>query len=536
MLMSSAIVTKLVLAAVVLTVCISAISAQEPCVSADRLRTLKTQIESGKPGDPNADLRSRILEMRSVVAQLTSIPSMDKSAASAVNEKLRDLQRTEAPKLCDILNTSPWPGQSVVGIDGSSAWINLLKNYLDIKLQQQFLPLISVAVEKNEVKRDSELASMVDRMRVRLGQAQVFGTQAFPANGFIVLWPIQSEDRVDALRQEYGLSTLRDYIRSIQVVYRMLVIRSTAKPARVEVQSQETSGGDVLAQGISDKDVIRIETSTVTVDATVFANEVPNLQVKDFRVFEDGQEQELSVFDQPRSPFDIVLLLDLSGSTSDQLGWIKKTTKEFVELKRDIDRIAVVTFSSGETVVSPLEQDKSKLLKSLSKIKDRGGSDVWDAEHFAMQLLKTESAAGRRKAIVIMSDGVDNALSFGAASFGSKILFADLLEEVRNSSIAFIPIFLDTEASYPGLQRAYADSRRTLQLLADESGGNYYAAKEIKQLGKVYEKVMNDVGKVYSLGYEPKNSTRDGRWRSIRVEIVGHPELKVRARSGYYAR
>jgi VWFA-related protein len=80
------------------------------------------------------------------------------------------------------------------------------------------------------------------------------------------------------------------------------------------------------------------------------------------------------------------------------------------------------------------------------------------------------------------------------------------------------------------------DARRTMQLLADESGGTLYTTANLDSLNEVYERVLEDVGRVYCLGYQSKNDKRDGTWRSIRVEIPTHPELKVRSRSGYYAR
>ncbi|HTK38370.1 MAG TPA: VWA domain-containing protein, partial [Pyrinomonadaceae bacterium] len=194
-----------------------------------------------------------------------------------------------------------------------------------------------------------------------------------------------------------------------------------------------------------------------------------------------------------------------------------------------------VTFSDKQTVVSPLESDKEKLFDSVSKIKDFGGSWVWDAEKFALDMLKRDSTADRRKAIVVMTDGVDNALTYDPGA-GSKTLFADLIEEVRNNSTAIFPIYLNTQGPGELNAQMYADARRTLQLLADESGGNYYTTKDVGKLSEVYERVLRDVGRVYSLGYEPANAKRDGSWRTIRVEIPGHPDIKVRARPGYYAK
>ena len=81
----------------------------------------------------------------------------------------------------------------------------------------------------------------------------------------------------------------------------------------------------------------------------------------------------------------------------------------------------------------------------------------------------------------------------------------------------------------------YENARKTLALLADESGGLYYKAKKIKDLEGVYEQVINDLGKVYSLGYKPSNEKHDGSWRVVKVELAGHPELSPRTRPGYYA-
>ena len=72
-------------------------------------------------------------------------------------------------------------------------------------------------------------------------------------------------------------------------------------------------------------------------------------------------------------------------------------------------------------------------------------------------------------------------------------------------------------------------------MLAEESGGLYYKAKRIDDLHGVYEQVINDLGKVYSLGYKPSLEKHDGEWRSVKIQLVGHPDLVPRARPGYYA-
>jgi VWFA-related protein len=334
------------------------------------------------------------------------------------------------------------------------------------------------------------------------------------------------------------MDLLRDHLRLIQNAYRKLVIRSTAKVKRVAMGSQQaagsTSGSNLLNQNADDQ-VLKVDTSIVTIDATVAGAMMAKLDKSDFRIFEDGKEQQITSFDASDAPFDIVLLLDLSGSTSDKVGLIKKTTKHFIEMKRDSDRVAIVTFNSGQTVVSPLESDKNKLLDKISAIKGTGASQVWDSERFAIDLLKRDSPAGRRKAIVVMTDGIDNDLFFTLGP-GSSMLFADLIEEIRNDQITIFPIYLNPSGAGNNIDQINENARRTMQLIADESGGTFYTTSNLDNLNEVYERVLQDVGRIYGLGYQPKNEKRDGTWRAIKIEVPNHPELKVRARSGYYAK
>jgi VWFA-related protein len=331
---------------------------------------------------------------------------------------------------------------------------------------------------------------------------------------------------------------LRDQIRTLQAFYHKLVIRSTAKVTRIPLKRQSSSdakSGALLLNSQADEDVVKVDTSIVTIDATVSGRQVPKLEKSDFKIYEDGVEQDISSFDASDAPFDIVLLLDLSGSTADKLGLIKKTTKHFIEVKRAADRVSIVTFNSSQTIVSPLESDKEKLFDSISKIKGIGSSKVWDSEKFALDLLKRDSPTGRRKAIVVMTDGIDNALFFFGDS-GSDILFGDLLEDIRNSQVSFFPIYLKPTGPDNRVAPVIENAQLTMQALADNSGGTFYTTANLDSLNEVYEHVIQDVGSVFSIGYQPKNDKRDGTWRTIKVEIPSHPELKVRARTGYYAR
>jgi Ca-activated chloride channel homolog len=230
--------------------------------------------------------------------------------------------------------------------------------------------------------------------------------------------------------------------------------------------------------------------------------------------------------------------VDLSGSTAEKRDLIKKSTLRFIEAARPNDRLAIVTFSHVTNLISPLTLDRAQLTASVEKMEGMGGSHVWDAVKYALNEVLGPKTLDRLRAVVLMSDGVDGSFSrFGSSPRGSTVPFADLIEQVRQSDVLIVPIYLDTQESLgnPFMETEYENARRALNLLANESGGSYYQARKISDLNGVYEQVINDLGKVYSLGYKPTNVTRDAGWRNVQISIANRPDLVTRARPGYYA-
>lgn len=292
-------------------------------------------------------------------------------------------------------------------------------------------------------------------------------------------------------------------------------------------------------------DTVRIDTDVVNLNVSVFSrNSAPPknpLEQKDFAILEDGKPQEISFFASAETPFDLVLLLDLSGSTAQKIKLIRESSKRFVDAARPDDRIAVVTFTSEVQVVSLLTRDHEALKKSIDQMeKPRGGTNFWDALRFVLEHVVGQSRAEhRRSAVVVMTDGVDNALPdvFGE---GSATTFAELMEVVRRSDTIVLPVYLDTEKEMVKEMRAtprtYVMARQQLNELAGENGNLVYTAKKVKDLNEVYAQVIRDLSTVYSIGYRPTNRERDGLWRNVDVQLVRHSELVARARRGYYAK
>ncbi len=299
-----------------------------------------------------------------------------------------------------------------------------------------------------------------------------------------------------------------------------------------------------LGQSVEPIETIRVESDLVDLKVSVVSlnpqNPSMELRQKDFLVLEDGTAQDIAFFAAADTPFDLVLLLDLSGSTNDKVKLIRKSAKRFVDATRPIDRVSVVAFTDIAQIVCPLTQDRRLLRDAIDHIeKPQGGTKFWDSLRHVLAILNASGNSLRRSAVVVMTDGVDNALPdvFGP---GSQISFDQLLHLVRASETIVFPIYLDTEDEVFKRTRtphsAFALAREQLGQLASASGSRLYLAKKLKDLAEVYQQVIGDLGRIYSIGYRPSNTSRDGKWRSVKVQIHDRQDVTARTKQGYYSR
>jgi VWFA-related protein len=537
------VVIRFVLTIIVVSVTSGSLFAQSKCLSPDEAKALLAQVESGHDRTPNKKLHDELLKLVNKSERVISRGIEGKLTNDALKKQVNEVRGESNARLCQILKESGWPTMAEVGKDGVSAMIYLVRSSRQPDLQADLLPVIISAVKRGEADK-GEVADLVDRIRVDAGRKQLFGTQVKIISGFLVLVPIEGEAQVDARRKQFGLAPLADHLRELQREYQTPLIRAVA-PSKPLVTLEKSSIDQTIAREldgpvIDADDVIRVNTSLVSLNVSVFNNKLKSfvgmLEKNDFKIFENGHEESIAYFATTDVPFDLVLLIDLSGSTSDKRDLIRTSTQSFIQAARPTDRLAIVTFADTTEVVCPLTVDRARLIESANRIEGTGGTRLWDALKYSLDNVIGPRTLGRRRAIVLMTDGVDNAL--GGGGQGSQISFADLIEEVRKTDELIVPIYLDTERdhAFNGFgKRIYENARKTLALLAEESGGPYYTARKIGDLNGVYDQLINDLGKVYSLGYKPTNETRDGSWRSVQVKMPDHPDLSPRFRPGYYA-
>lgn len=301
-----------------------------------------------------------------------------------------------------------------------------------------------------------------------------------------------------------------------------------------------STGGDVIRTG---EELIKLEARLVTLNVKVAdagGKTLPALKKEDFVVYEDGLHQDISYFEPITAPLHIVLLLDLSGSTEKKMKVLKEAAQKFVDSLKPSDTIAVAGFTRRFFIISNFTTDHKLLNDRIDDIKNRhSGTAYYDAMWATLDLL--DEAKATRKAIVVLTDGVDNSLDHPDDSdYDPKHGFDKLLARVEEADATIYPIYLDTEYETIGRNgrsghEAYVTARKQLDGVAEQTGAVMFKAERAEDLEGVYQQVAAELHSLYSMAYAPKVLVKDGKWRRISI-AVSLPGAKARTKRGYFAK
>lgn len=295
---------------------------------------------------------------------------------------------------------------------------------------------------------------------------------------------------------------------------------------------------------VGDDDVLTVDTSVVTLNFSVVDRKsgrgVTNLTGADFKVFEDSTEQQINHFETNNAPFDLLLLIDLSGSTAHVTDLIRASARRFVDAVRAGDRVGVVAFAAAPQVVSPLTSDKPALHARIDAMgAPQGDTKLYDAINYSLDYLTANSPKARRRAVVLLTDGMDSALP-NVQGDGSVLPYQELRRRVQEFDGLFYAVMTDNyeepQSPLDVQPETYDLAWDRMEELANTAGGLYYEAEKLEDVSDIYARVVEDLGTVYSISYLPTNKTRDGRWRTIRIRLPRRPEAIARGKSGYYAK
>ena len=315
----------------------------------------------------------------------------------------------------------------------------------------------------------------------------------------------------------------------------------------------------------------------VNVLATVRAKDghiVKDLNKEDFALTEDGRPQTIRYFSRETNlPLTLGLLVDTSMSQRRVLGQERTASFKFLEqvLREDKDRAFIIHFDREVELLQDLTSSRQKLEKSLDELEvsqpsqqqqrgsgggypgggrrggggggghHGGGTSLYDAVLLASnELMKKQQG---RKALIVLSDGVDNA---------SKVPIADAIEAAQRSDSLLYSILFADEDAYRGGNGGYGgggmgrrggmgrypqqerpDGKKVLQRLSKETGGGFFEVSKKEPVDKIYERIEEELRNQYSLGYTPDQANSEAAYRRITV-TANQKGMTVQAREGYY--
>jgi len=309
-------------------------------------------------------------------------------------------------------------------------------------------------------------------------------------------------------------------------------------------------------------EVIKTDTSLVQLSVGVVDKQghaITNLSANDFAVFEDGARRPIVHFEPTDAPFSLVMLLDTSGSTINFRQQINQAALRFLDALGPDDRVAVIDFNGkGPKLQLPFSTDRRRIAYTIGITLQagKGETPLYGALKLSLKELAHEEPR-RRKAIVVLTDGLDTEARNGDRAIVGKASTADVgsaikaetnsqlisvLNDADRQGVTIFPLALPSgdpkklPLPDPAITAMYTAARTRLQLLADRTGGRLHEIHRLDDLSKLYAEVAADLRTLYTVVYQPPNpGVRDGKWREIRVE-VGRGELVASTKPGYFAR
>jgi VWFA-related protein len=343
---------------------------------------------------------------------------------------------------------------------------------------------------------------------------------------------------------------------------------AATNPSSSSAGSSDASAASTGPEEVSEGDVVKVNTSLVTVPVSVLDRQgrfVPNLQRDDFRIFDNGVEQSIAYFEPAEKPFTVALLLDTSASTHFHMQEIREAAIAFAKQLRPQDRMLVVTFNDEVLLLTPNATNDLNMVEDLIDAYANTGNStrLYDAVHLTVRERLNQIKG--RKAIVLFTDGVDTS--------SQQAAYQTTLREAEELDALIYPIQYDTtdyarsmqgggntvtvvttthglfgtrtsQQTYnvpanngqpmPGTSKAdYDRADKYLHALADETGGRLYQANDTNQLAEAFSRIAEELRRQYSLGYYPKSdNAEDIARREIKVRVK-KPDLAVKSRDSY---
>jgi Ca-activated chloride channel family protein len=259
---------------------------------------------------------------------------------------------------------------------------------------------------------------------------------------------------------------------------------------------------------------------------------VGKLQQEDFRVFEDGKEQQILAFSHEELPLAVALVVDNSSSIAASLDELRAGALDTLALLKPEDQVAIFSFGEKPEMEEGLTSDHQALSVDLWALSPYGGTDIDGALYEAANYLG-RTAPESRRAVILVSDNEP-----------SEDQTSDVPEVVRAAQQSGTPIY-SIKVGYLEHSRMFFLTHSELHLkdvekICHETGGEMIDTRNGTSVRSAMETILTWLKQGYTLGYSPTNKRHDGSYRSIEVRLANRDESRkhkhtVYARPGYYA-
>jgi Ca-activated chloride channel family protein len=268
----------------------------------------------------------------------------------------------------------------------------------------------------------------------------------------------------------------------------------------------------------------RVGTDLVQLNVSVFdpsGKIIKGLPQSAFTVYENNVKQEISVFRQEDVPVSLGILIDHSASMADKKDRVASASLAMVKASNPDDEVFVIDFNENADVVQDFTSNLGVLEKSLRGSRTQGETAMRDAVILGIEHLRAKAKRDKR-VLVVITDGEDNA---------SIVTQQRVIEAAHQSNVIVYAIALLGEQQPAAAARA----RTQLDALTLATGGRSWYPASVNDIASITPEIAHEIRNQYIIGYTPSDLTKDGKFRTIRVE-VNVPGATVRTRSGYYAR
>ena len=320
-----------------------------------------------------------------------------------------------------------------------------------------------------------------------------------------------------------GAAAQDDPLNKVHVTAPPASTPATGTPTGAEAPA--ATGADVTKARAGG--MIRMNVNLVLVPVTVtdpMNRLVTGLEKDDVKIYENSTEQKIKNFSSEDAPVSIGIVFDLSGSMTSKLVRARESILQFIKTANPQDEFFVIGFNDRPELIEDFTASVEDIQARLATVRSGHRTALLDAIYFGVAKMK--DARHERKALLVVSDGGDNR---------SRYTEGEVRSQVRESDVEIYSI---------GIFDPYAPTpeERTgpllLNDLSEETGGRLFRVDDIAEMGDIAEKISTELRNQYVIGYRPKDLTRDGKWRKVKVKVnppQGLPPLTVHARTGYYA-